>query len=364
MADEHVFAVIMAGGKGTRLWPLSRRSLAKQFLSLGNGEKSMLQATAERAAALVDGSLERVIVVAGATQAELVRRQLPALPAHNLLLEPVGRNTAACISYAAFEISRREADAGMIVLPADHLYDDPDAWAETLRSAIGYAINSGELVTIGLEPSAPSPNYGYIRKGALLSEYARQQIYRVKAFVEKPDVKTAREYCRSGEYLWNTGTFCWRTEAFLHALEVYLPGHFREFSRCGDFDLQNDEFTAMYQALEKISVDYAIMEKAENVAVVEGHFGRIDLGNLTSLAEVYPQDVYENVLDGQVVCIDGENNIALDQTSEEGLTVLFGVSDLVVVRQDDVVFVCPKTKADQMKTLLHELKKKGYEAFL
>ena len=363
MAIQNVYAVIMAGGKGTRLWPLSRASFPKQFLSFSDDGKSLLQAAVDRAI-LVVGSMERVIVVVQREHQEIVQKQLPDLPIKNLLLEPVGRNTAACIGFAAFHLLQRDENAIMAVFPADHLYDDVPAWVDSINAAISFANSSDYLITIGLNPEHPSPNYGYIQKGKVLKKYTTGMVYQVERFVEKPDVTLAEQYLKSGAYLWNTGTFCWRVSSLIDAMERYLPSHYQTLSQAMKFDASDENFVTLYQSLENISVDYGIMEKAENVAVVEGHFRKIDLGNLTGLQEVFPADEQGNVIKGQSVCLDGENNIVVGLNSEKKLTVLFGVSDLIVIHQDDVVFVCPKSASNNIRSLLNDLKSKGFEEFL
>lgn len=354
----------MAGGRGTRLWPLSRKARPKQFLAFGEDNRSLLQRAVARAVALT-GTIERVFVVGSQEHGELLQEQLPHLPHTNLLFEPEGRNTAACIAFAAFELRKINSDAVMLVLPADHLYLDERPWRETVRQAIDFAAEADYLVTIGLPPAEPSSAYGYIQVGEPLREATEGPVFRVARFVEKPDIETAQYYLESGEYFWNTGTFCWRIGVFLEALEKYLPGHYYTFKQVYDADaVANTDLTEIYRELENISVDYAIMEKALNVAVVQGNFVRIDLGNLLSIQALYETQPDENLLIGNVFAPDSNGNFVLGSDHSDVLTVLYGVSDLVVVHLDDVVLVTTRKHAGKIKTLLAHLRKSGFERFL
>ena len=357
------YAVIMAGGQGSRLWPLSRSNFPKQFLSLGIEDRSLLQAAVERAKKIV-GSMDRIIVVARKDQEDLVREQLPDIPELNLLLEPVSRNTAACIGYAAFNLLKRDSNAVMAVFPADHLYKNEEPWIETIKTALIFAQSSEYLVTIGLIPEFPSPNYGYIQKGEPIQISEKNSVFKVVKFVEKPEISVAEKYVKSGKYLWNTGTFCWRADSFLETLKSYLPAHYQGFQRVMDVQKHEDKFLSMYQSLENISVDYGVMERAEKVAVVMGKFERIDLGNLLNLKAIYPSDKHGNMLHGQSICFKGKDNIIFSQESNDQLTVLYGLSNMVVIHMEDVVFVCPQSSVNEIKALIGNLKAEGLSKFL
>ena len=351
-----VFAVIMAGGKGKRLWPLSREAFPKQFLTLQLDGGSLLQQAVRRAAEIVGGH-ENVLVVSQAQHANLVAQQLPDLPQQNVLLEPQGRNTAACIGLAALEIRRRAPQAVMAVFPADHLFEDERPWKQAVRAAIAAAGQTGHLVAIGIRPSRASTSYGYLRLGAMLGEQAGLKVYEVREYAEKPDAAHAARYVESSEYLWNTGTFAWRVTALQEALEKHLP---ELASGLEQIAAHPARLNQVYARLPDISIDYGIMEKAARVAVVRGNFTRLDVGSLARLAELWPDDDHGNAAMGAVLEKDSHNNLVY---CDEGLVCLIGVQDLVIVRQGDVLLVCPKERAGEVKQVVESLEAAGMGRF-
>ncbi len=365
-----VYAVVMAGGQGTRLWPLSRKAHPKQFLKLAGDGRSLIQAAVARSAR-VTGHIERVLVVAPLEQAEMVRADLPDLPPQNLILEPVGRNTAAAIGLAAIEIERRDPRAVMGVFPADHLFRVEAPWLTAVQTALNFAAQSDALVTIGLRPTSPSPNYGYLKLGPRLNFEADRPVYRVQQFVEKPTVATAQTYVNSGQYFWNTGTFAWQVATLLRAFETHLPAHFAGLRTLQAAPDSWETLSQVYPALENISIDYGIMEKADEVAVVQADFERIDLGNLSNLSELaklsdgaeWSVDAAGNVGLGNGLAVGGAGNLVYDQTGR-GFTAIFGADDLILIRQDDVVVALPKDQAYRIKDLLAELRARGLETYL
>ena len=289
MVQRNNFAVVIAGGQGTRLWPLSRVARPKQFLPLASNGQTLIQAAVDRAVH-VTGELNQVLVVAPIDQAELVREQLPTLPVNNLILEPLGRNTAAAVGLAAIYIRQRDPEAVMGVFPADHLFKDVGPWLTAVKTALEFANDSDHLVTIGLEPLTPSPNYGYLHLGEILSSLNPLPVYSLQRYVEKPTVEIAQTYLESGEYLWNTGTFAWKVSTILAAFAKHLPGHYAGLEKIAtQLDLET-VLAQEYPNFENISIDFGVMEKAKKVAAVKAHFERIDLGNLTNFAELYLPD--------------------------------------------------------------------------
>jgi mannose-1-phosphate guanylyltransferase len=360
MVTKPVFSVVMAGGQGTRLWPLSREAQPKQFLSLTDDRRSLLQVTVDRAEA-VAGSLERVLVVAQADQSTLVKEQLPELPEKNLLLESIGRNTAACIGLAAASIERMSPAAVMAVFPSDHLYEDEDAWTGAVNAAIAYADQADSLVAIGLPPSYPFTGYGYMKTGRRLTSSEGPEILEVLEFVEKPPLEQAQQYLESGKYLWNIGTFAWKVSVFQQALERHLPATFTALSEIGH-DLTNpDSLAQVYEQLQDISVDYAVLEKESRVAVVRGSFRRIDVGTLASLDELLPVDEYGNASRGEVLLRNSQGNIIY---SDEGLVGLIGMQDTIVIRKGEILLVCPKDRAAEVKELVKRLDEEGLRQYL
>jgi mannose-1-phosphate guanylyltransferase len=351
-----VFAVVMAGGQGKRLWPLSREAFPKQFLTLQLQAGSLLQQAVRRAAEIV-GTLEHVLVVSQAQHARLVAQQLPDLPQWNVLLEPMGRNTAACIGLAALEIRRRAPQAVMAVFPADHLFEDERPWKQAVRAAIAAAGQSGRLVAIGIPPSRASTSYGYLRLGEALGKQAGLEIYAVREYAEKPDAARAARYLESGEYLWNTGTFAWRVTALQEALQKHLP---QLASGLEQIAADPSRLEQIYAQLPDISIDYGVMEKASQVAAVRGAFTRLDVGSLTGLAELWPQDARGNAIMGALLEKDSQDNLVY---SDEGLVCLIGVQDLVIVRQGDVLLVCPKERAGEVKQVVEGLEAAGMGRF-
>jgi len=361
------YAVIMAGGQGTRLWPLSRKSRPKQFLDLTGDGQSLLQSAVDRAGRVGDDA-KRVLVVAPVAQAELIREQLPGLPAENLILEPVGRNTAAAIGLAAIQIQQRNPEAVMGVFPADHLFRDETPWIEAVQTALGFAADSDQLVTIGLKPGFPSPSYGYLHLGGLLTSEGKYPVYQVRRFVEKPSVALAQTYLDSGEYLWNTGTFAWKVSTLMQGFRQHLPGHYAGFQEIARNPGSWGRLSKVYPSLENISIDYGVMERSSNVAVVRANFERIDLGNLSNLSALSKGPDWSEGDDGNAwlgngLIVDGEHNLIYDETGS-GITVAFGLDDVIIVRQDDVVLALPKNEAHRIKDLLTEIRKKGLEMYL
>jgi mannose-1-phosphate guanylyltransferase len=322
------WAVIMAGGVGERFWPMSRRKRPKQLLSIvGNG--TMLEQTAARLRPLF--GTERMVVVTQREQAAAVRKQLPWLK--HLLAEPVGRNTAASIAWASAYIAKRDPDAVMAVVPADSYIEDVAGYRAVLRRALRFARAHEVLVTVGIKPSSPHTGYGYIELGERLAP----QIWKARRFVEKPDRATAEKFLASGRYRWNAGMFVWSARAIAAALQKYRP------------ELCRDEaaLKRSYPKLEKISIDYAVMEKADNVVVVNGDFDWDDVGDWAAL------DRHRRAGGPDFVSIDCSGCVV---AGERGHTVAaVGVRDLVIVHTPDATLVCPKTEAQRVRELVRKL---------
>ena len=356
-----MYAVIMAGGKGTRFWPRSREKRPKQLLNIV-GHRSMLQQTVARIDSLLPA--ENVLVVAGENHGEDVRAQLPELPSENIVLEPVGRNTAACIGLAALLVQQRDPSAVMVVLPADHLIVDEGLFLATLRAAVAAARRQAALVTLGIRPMVPETGYGYIEAGRSACKAQDHTFYRVVSFHEKPDLEKAKQYLEKGKFYWNSGMFVWQAEVALKAMQKYLPGLHADLQELKPF-LVTAELDAVinrvYPDLESISIDYGVMEKAENVLMVPADFGWNDLGTWASMTQIWPRDDQHNVYQGNIMALGSQRNVVY---SPQRLCVLLGTDDLIVVDTEDALLVCPVSRAQDVSKVLDLMRQRGMEEYL
>lgn len=340
-----LYAVILAGGGGTRFWPASRQALPKQFLPLAGGVP-LLAATRARLGDLIPD--ERVLVVASESQAALVRETLPSLPAENLLLEPAGRNTLPAIALAAAELGRRAPDAVQVVLPADHVISPEDVYRASLGAALEAAA-SGRLVTFGVEPTWAATGYGYIEKGDLLGQHGEFSSFEVDAFHEKPDPARAGVYLSTGRHLWNSGMFVWSNAAIITALEDLAPQTWSSISNASGSALAR-----AYEGVQAQPVDVGIMEQAPNRAVIPVNYTWSDVGTWNAVADV-AEAVAGNVLlgGGELHTQDASGNVAWADPGT--LISLIGVEDLVIVRAGDAVLVCPRSRSEEVKGLVEDL---------
>ncbi|MCB2227441.1 MAG: NTP transferase domain-containing protein [Desulfarculaceae bacterium] len=356
-----LFAVIMAGGSGTRFWPASRRKRPKQLLCL-TGERSLLQQTVDRLAPLVPP--ERVLVVTGRAHAPAVAQQLPELPAANILAEPMGRNTAAACGLAAAWAARRDPEAVCLVLPADHLITGEGLFLDTLRRAATLAANQPVLVTLGLNPSFPATGFGYIETGEMLDS-TPPAISRVAAFHEKPDLATAREYLAGGRHLWNSGMFAWRAGVFLSELERHLPALAEGLAGLApelDGPGLEEALARVYPELPAISVDHGVLEHSGELRVVKADFGWSDVGSWEAMGDLWQADALGNASQhGELVALDASGNLV---SAGGRLAALMGVKDLVAVVTDDVLLILPRERSQEVGRLLDELKARGREDYL
>lgn len=353
MTDEHLWAVILAGGTGTRFWPASRRARPKQFLAIAGGAP-MLAETRARIAGLVPD--ERVLVVTAEEQAPLVRECLPALPAENLLAEPSARNTAGCVAWAAFEIERRDPDAVHCVLPADHVIRPADRFRASLVAAVAEARRGARLVTLGIRPTHPATGYGYIELGAELARHGEFAAHEVLRFVEKPALALAEQYLASGRFRWNAGIFVWRTRAILAAFAEHAPDIHAGLAGLP----RGDALRSAYAALPSLPVDQAILERARERSVIPIEFAWSDVGSWPSLAEVLGPDADGNCASGgaRLVAEDAHGCVVY---GEGGIVALIGLRDLVVVHARGATLVCPKERAQEVRRIVARLEELGPE---
>lgn len=344
-------ALIMAGGRGERFWPRSRQNMPKQFLSLTDDGKTMIQLTVERILPLVN--MKDIFIVTNRSYKDLVRQQLPELPEENILCEPVGKNTAPCIGLGAVHMTKRYGDAVMMVLPSDHLIKYTSLFLNTLSDACEVAEEGENLVTLGIAPDSPETGYGYIK---FQPEETLGRAFAVDKFVEKPDLETAKAYLASEQYLWNSGMFIWKTSTILKNLETYLPETCQGLKKIGEAigtPMEEQALERAFQAFKAESIDYGVMEKAKNIYILSGSFGWDDVGSWLAVSRIKRSNELGNVVNGNVVTVDTRNT-----TIQGGgkLIAAVGLEDMIVVDSEDALLICEKDHAGDIKKVLENLK--------
>ncbi len=355
-----MYAVIMAGGKGTRFWPRSRAETPKQLLNI-TGDKTMLQETADRIARVV--SPDKILIVTNTVQRDTIMQQMPEMDPDNIIAEPVGKNTAPCICLAALCIQSRTADETMAVLPADHYIGDPSAFCETLKQAEQAALRTNGLITIGITPRGPETGYGYIQHGTE-PVFDNMPLYAVKKFHEKPDEKKAREYVASDNFLWNSGMFVWRASAILDEMKTHIPHVYENVaSAClTDHDTNlNERIADAYSTIDAVSVDYGVMEKSEHVFTMIGDFEWNDIGSWAALYDLLPKDGCANVITGEAVTVDTAESFIY---SPKRLTAVLGVHDVIIIDTEDALLVCDKKRCQDIRAIVSALEQKKMERLL
>lgn len=347
-----ITAVIMAGGKGERFWPQSRVSRPKQFLSLTADGETMIQKTVGRLLSLVN--IEDIFVVTNKNYLETLNEQLPELPPENVIAEPAARNTAPCIGLAAGIIKKKYGeDTIMLVLPSDHLIKFTAMYIDTLKTAIRTAEQGENLVTIGITPTYPETGYGYIN---FASKEAQDGAYEVVRFVEKPDIDKAKTYVNSGEYLWNSGMFVWKTSTILKNIERYLPDIYKGLAPIAEkygTDAFEETLAQQFPALRGESIDFGVMEKADNIYTIPGNFGWDDVGNWLAMERINPTNEFGNMVRGDVISINTKNTTVI---GGKRLIATVGIDNLVVVDTEDAVLICAKDSTQDVKKVIENLK--------
>ncbi|MCS6898485.1 MAG: mannose-1-phosphate guanylyltransferase [Myxococcales bacterium] len=355
---EHTYAIILAGGAGTRFWPASRQLRPKQFLPLGpDPEEPLLRATVRRILPFCPP--ERILIATGAHLAVATRSLLPELPPENILAEPVARNTAPCIGWATRVIGRRDPEATVMVFPADHAVVDEDSFRDAVFEAISLA-HRDTIATIGLQPTRPETGYGYIEVGDPMGH----QSFWVRRFVEKPDLERARQFVEGGQHLWNGGMFFYRVRRLNEDLRAALPtlaeglDRIEEAAREGN---EEDALTDIFPILPSISIDHGVIERAPRLAVVRGDFGWSDVGSWQSAWELAPKDAAGNAEAPGALLIQARNNLVRDLRTDgkHRIVALVGVDDLVVVETDDALLILPRDRAQDVRLVVDELKRRG-----
>ena len=359
--NKHHYVAIMAGGIGSRFWPMSRTNLPKQFLDILHTGKTLIQQTFDRYNKLVPA--ENIFIVTSQEYVDIVKKQLPRLPFGNIVAEPSKKNTAPCIAYIAFKLMQKDPDALMIAAPADNLILETDEFIKTATKALDFVDHINALVTIGIKPTYPNTGYGYIQHD--MAE-AAPAIYKVKTFTEKPNIELAKAFVASGDFLWNAGIFTWKVKNLLLAFEKYLPEMYEVFAAEKDKMNTQEEAAAIeqiYPQCTSISIDFGIMEKADNVYVIPASFSWSDLGTWNSAWENMDKDYFNNAVAGNQVMIVDANNCVV-HVPENKLVLLQGLEDYIVVDTKDVLMICKKEKEQEIKEYVAEIKRNKGDKYL
>jgi len=356
-----MYAVIMAGGVGTRFWPRSRFKRPKQLLQILD-DRTMIQATVARLEKLIPA--EQICVVSTEPQIEEIKKQLPVLKPENLIIEPKGKNTAPCIGLSAVILKHRDPEAVMAVLPADHRIDNEPYFRKVLAAAEVFAANRNCLVTIGINPTYPSTGYGYIQVNGKVDEIDAVDVFKVKTFAEKPDRVTAQRFLDSGDFLWNSGIFVWKVKAILQEIEESLPELYdglKEIEKYLGTDSQDEVINKVYCQIKSISIDYGVMEQSENVYVLKGEFDWNDVGSWGEIYKISPRDDNNNVIFGKHVTKD-THGCLID--SPHRLIATLGVEDLIIIDADDALLICRRDLAQNVREIVDIIKRKNLDQYL
>jgi mannose-1-phosphate guanylyltransferase len=357
--DNSLYAVIMAGGSGTRFWPRSRKNRPKQLLNI-TGDEILLIKTIELIQPIVPAS--RITIVTTLLQADSVKNTVTQIPEKNVIIEPFGKNTAPAIGISALFIQKDTKDAVMVVLPADHYIEDTETFHQTIMAGAAQAAQGNCIVTIGIPPRGPETGYGYIEAGEKTD--GKNGIYAVTSFHEKPDLHTAERFIEQGRFFWNSGIFIAKTSTMLKEIEEHLPHNYHGLMKIRaslGTDKESGVINSVYKEMEAISIDYGVIEKSSHVFMIQGNFGWNDVGSWPSAAQYWPKDSNKNAFIGDVISLDSSECIVY---SPKKPVALLGVKDLVIVEDEDALLVCKKERAQDVKKLVEMLKSKGRDEIL
>ena len=338
-----ICALIMAGGKGTRFWPLSTEEKPKQFLNL-IGNETMIQMTVNRILPIIP--MEKIFVSTGEKYVDLVKEQLPNLPDRNIIVEPEGRNTAPCIALSAMVINRYFENSSMVVLPSDHLIKDEDKFREIIIEGSKFLEKNEGIVTLGMKPDRPETGYGYIKFG----ENIIQNIKKVDMFVEKPNLETAKRYLNEGNYLWNGGMFLWKSDYIIKEIKKHIPDTYEALHNIENIEESSlqEYINGNYYKTDSISIDYAVLEKSYNIYVILSEIGWDDVGSWEALERYKEKDENGNIIIGNIKAIDGKNNLLI---SSNNTVVISGLDNLYVIENDGKILIGKKNDLKNIKNL-------------
>ncbi|HTE23848.1 mannose-1-phosphate guanylyltransferase [Flavitalea sp.] len=359
--NKHHYVAIMAGGIGSRFWPMSRTNFPKQFLDILNTGKTLIQSTFERFATFIPA--ENIFIITSNEYVNIVKKQLPEIPIQNILGEPSRKNTAPCIAYISFKLNQLDPKASLIVAPADHIILDPTAFTKVSLEALAFVNKHNAFITLGIKPTYANTGYGYIQYE---QHGVTDNVYKVKTFTEKPNLDLAKTFIASGEFLWNAGIFVWQVKNILTAFEKYLPEMYEVFEAEQSRFNTPEEANALneiYPQCPSLSIDFGIMEKADNVYLIPSSFGWSDLGTWNSAYENLEKDYLANA-------VAGENVIVIDATKcvvhapDNKLVMLQGLDDYIIVDTEDVLLICKKEKEQEIKEYVAEVKRNKGDKYL
>lgn len=355
-----IYAVIMAGGVGSRFWPRSREKRPKQLLQIF-GERTMIQQTVDRIKNFIPA--ENILIITNKVQKDEIINQLPELDKNNIIAEPLGKNTAPCIGLASILVKRKSPNAVTVVLPADHLIVETDNFIDILKSASEFAFNHQKLVTIGITPTRPETGYGYIEIDN--DNLMNDKFYKVKRFTEKPNLEKANEFLQSGNYFWNSGMFVWRVDKILQEIKTYLGDHYSLLEKIEENLLQGKDIDSVlgefYPKFSSISIDYGIMEKSQDVFVIKSNFTWNDVGSWEEVYNLSPKDEFgQAVTSESYFSYEAKNNFIYVPKKFVGL---IGIENLIIIDTPDALLVCNKNNAQDVKKIVDELKNRKLDEY-
>ena len=356
-----MYAMIMAGGIGTRFWPRSRREKPKQFLSIDDS-KTMIQATVNRLSPLIPKN--KIFYILNAQQKPQLVKQIKNIPEENIIVEPFGKNTAPCIGLAALHLNHIDPDGVMVVLPSDHIIKDKSRFQAVLKIGHDIALETNGLITLGITPDHPATGYGYIQHSDMVCQKKGVSVYKVKTFAEKPNQETAELFLKSGDFVWNSGMFIWKVSSILQEIRNHIPELYsglEKLEKSIGKDNYSQQLEKFYRQIRSISIDYGVMEKAQNVYVIKCDIGWNDIGSWNEVYKLTSRDKVGNAIIGTGVAINSKNCFI---HSDDDLIAVIGMNDVIVVKSENAILVCPRQKDQDVKDIVDFLKRKKMNDYL